>query len=351
MKDKVMQANENSFRISSKKLFLTYPQCSIPLNDVLNQLKIIFDSYIIESYVISQEQHIDGNPHLHCFIKTFKKNCTRNCRKFDLVYNGTTFHGKYESVKHENNTIEYILKDIVHRDSPNYLISSNLAERVHQLGIFMGVDQTIIQLAENGNINRALELYKEAKPAQFLANHDHIRKSLTKLALLKSGWAKPKFQFKDFILDKELQKILDNYNQNKTLILVGQPGTGKTQFITSFIQEILGINPLVINNLDAIRYFNPDKHGAIVFDDCPAWDNKTREEIIKLIDSEVPTTHDIKHGSVLINNSTPRFLILNPPLPYNLTKKDKAIQRRIQIVQLNQSLIPTPPTPSPTDLK
>jgi len=36
-----------------------------------------------------------------------------------------------------------------------------------------------------------------------------------------------------------------------------------------------------------------------------------RKTLIKLVDSEIPTTHNIKHGSVSIDSPTPRFIISN----------------------------------------
>lgn len=117
-------------------------------------------------------------------------------------------------------------------------------------------------------------------------------------------------------------------------------------------------NPLVINNKDALRFFNNDTHNAIIFDDCSWPEDINREELIKLIDSEQPTTHSIKHSSVMINKSTPRFVIVNYANPWSHIQlsistvyQDPAVKRRINIITLPDdaklvreiSTIATPP--------
>lgn len=52
-------------RARSKGWFLTYPQCSLAKEDLLDALKAKVD---VVEYVVAAELHQDGNPHLHAFI-------------------------------------------------------------------------------------------------------------------------------------------------------------------------------------------------------------------------------------------------------------------------------------------
>lgn len=52
-------------RNRSKGWFLTYPQCSLAKEDLLDALKAKVD---VVEYVVASELHQDGNPHLHAFI-------------------------------------------------------------------------------------------------------------------------------------------------------------------------------------------------------------------------------------------------------------------------------------------
>ena len=97
-------------------------------------------------------------------------------------------------------------------------------------------------------------------------------------------------------------------------------------------------NPLVINFLDAFRYWNMCSFNAIVFDDCHWPDNIIPEDLVKLIDSELPTTHNIKHKSMRIVFATPRFVITNylKPWEYNQASlitsyQQEQVKRRIKL--------------------
>ena len=331
---------EKRFRLHSKSLFLTYPKANIPVEKAKEQLSKILIKNKISEFAIAKELHKDGSPHIHAWVKLTKKLDTINPRLLDLSDGEKTHHGEYENAKKDKSSMEYVLKSLNEQTTFEYVVSDGIKARLTDEGTIKCVESAMIDLAEKGLINEALEIYKKERPRDYLNKHRIIRKNLTDMAIVKSGLIKPKFNLKDYYIEPALQNILDNYDKTKTLILIGEAGTGKTQFLQTFIKESLGLNPLVINNLDSLRFYRDELHNAILLDDCGNWDDKSREDIIKLIDSEGPTTHNIKHGSVIIQQPTPRFLVLNPPLPYALSREDKAIQRRIVLHNLDQSLIP-----------
>jgi len=49
------------FRFQGKRIFLTYPQCQTSIQEVEDNLKAFETSW----YIICQELHLDGNPHIH----------------------------------------------------------------------------------------------------------------------------------------------------------------------------------------------------------------------------------------------------------------------------------------------
>lgn len=81
--------------------FLTYPQCPCPKEDCLDDLRDLVKekrNTTIEEYVVAEEKHADGSPHVHAFIKLgkrirFKKDL------FDIIYEGKVYHGHYEPAK------------------------------------------------------------------------------------------------------------------------------------------------------------------------------------------------------------------------------------------------------------
>ena len=308
------------------------------LNSVKEQLAKRLIKYNIEDFALSQELHKNGEPHIHAWIKLTKKLDTTNSTLLDLYGKDKFFHGKYENAKKDKSSLEYVLKNI--NEGAPYLASESIQLRLSKEGTLKSIERTMIDLAKKGQIKEALDLLEKEKPREFLHRHKSLRNSLADIALIESGLAKPKFNLKDYHIDPDLLEILKNNPKNKTIVIIGEPGTGKTQFSITYLKEVLNLNPLVINNIDSIRLFQEGVHNAIVFDDCADWNYKDREEIIKLLDSEVSTTHNVKHGSISINKPTVRWAICNPPLPYKINPTDHAIQRRIIQYNLKETFIP-----------
>jgi hypothetical protein len=84
--------------------FLTYPQCKMTKEELLKNLDSRFPNEISE-YVICLEQHQDGNPHLHAFVK-FKPRKRIKSNSFDFE----GYHGHYEAAKSWKAVICYVTK-------------------------------------------------------------------------------------------------------------------------------------------------------------------------------------------------------------------------------------------------
>lgn len=97
------------FRINAKNFFLTYPNCSLDLDQALDQLKTIFSAatYI----VVAQELHANGQPHLHSLVCLPRKLDVRNQSFADLAHNNRTWHGSYEGCRSTVRARNYVIKD------------------------------------------------------------------------------------------------------------------------------------------------------------------------------------------------------------------------------------------------
>lgn len=62
---------------------------------------------MIEKYIIAQEEHEDGNKHLHVWLTTGHKINVGDCKFFDLL----EYHGKYEGCRSNKSVIKYVCKD------------------------------------------------------------------------------------------------------------------------------------------------------------------------------------------------------------------------------------------------
>ena len=90
-------------RTQAKGWFCTWPKCPLLKEEVL---KILDTRFSIKEYVICEEKHEDGSPHLHAFLKMKKKISFRS-DLFDIE----GYHGHYEVAKSWKAVIAYVSKE------------------------------------------------------------------------------------------------------------------------------------------------------------------------------------------------------------------------------------------------
>lgn len=93
------------FNITARGWFLTYPQCSLAKEEVLQALKD--KGRVILQAVVSRELHEDGTPHIHAYLFLSDRFNTKNSRFWDIG----NFHGNYQSAKSLKAVVKYIKKD------------------------------------------------------------------------------------------------------------------------------------------------------------------------------------------------------------------------------------------------
>lgn len=103
-----MRKKESKIRFSGRHVFLTYPKCDIPLEDLHGLLmdKLHKDHNYIKNYIIAHELHKDGDLHRHCWLELSRAPERVEASYFDV--NG--YHGNYQTIKFEDNCAKYVLK-------------------------------------------------------------------------------------------------------------------------------------------------------------------------------------------------------------------------------------------------
>lgn len=326
---------EKKFRIQTKEFFLTYPQSGgLTLEYVRENLYNILKTFVLKEYLISKELHSDGQPHLHVYCKTLKRSSIENPNYFDIEFEGEVFHPNVQASKKAGNVIRYILKFVTSKYDENLLFSKGLEFRIDENAEFMPLAESAIKMASQGKIKEAMLLYEKEKPDFYLTSHLSLEKSLRGI-FLKAQGASAKFNFNAFNLPAGLVEKLKFADEKlKSVILIGDAGTGKSRFIQSYVIDLLGLHPLIINDFNSIKSFNCNVHNAIIIDDA-SLKNLEREVLIKLLDSEEKSTFRVTHGSIEIPERTPRFLISNKELKELLSfELDEAITRRIEVIAI-----------------
>lgn len=351
------KTSSKTFRISKKKLFFTYSQTNVTPRECFKQLSLKLHRWIIQDYVITQEDHKEGESanvgkHLHCYIELHKKCDIKNPEFLHLLdTTGATVKGNYQQVKKDTDVIQYILKDVDIKDiNDNSIISKNIRDRICDIkGFEDDVHKSIIRLARKGEIDSALEMMEQHFPKEFMRSHMNIEKSLRALYLKNQGLV-TRFDISNFMIPNELRDFLDSHqknNFNKTIVLIGESNTGKTAFTKAWLKAI-GKNYMYITHLEGLKKLEA-KHDFIVFDDCQGLLGISREQVIAIVDIENENDLRILYQSQSIPQDVGRVIIANNKNRIFTEEmwRDPAIERRVSIFIIKEgiSFIPrVPPT-------
>jgi len=98
-----------NFRLQSKSIFLTYPQCDFPHTALMERLKLAFPDPL-NHFLVSRERHEDGSWHLHCLLDLHKKLRTRRVNYFDELVDPPKHPNIKSKLASKPATIRYIVK-------------------------------------------------------------------------------------------------------------------------------------------------------------------------------------------------------------------------------------------------
>jgi len=94
------------FRLQGKNFSLTFPQCDVKKEVASERIEQQFKDEV-KGYVVCEEAHKDGTPHLHVFLSFHAKKtfCKTDC--FDFIGGK---HGNYQVTKSVRSWVEYVTK-------------------------------------------------------------------------------------------------------------------------------------------------------------------------------------------------------------------------------------------------
>lgn len=220
-----MPRGPNAYRLQSRQLFLTYPRFNgdFNLEDILQHLgEILADHqppYIIQEYIIANEQHADGGRHIHAYLKLDKK-CSIACPHFlDLWGN----HGSYEGVRSPKAVKEYCSKE-------NDWIS-NFFQKKTTFGDVLGAKSK----------EEFFELAAEADPRGFIYNQRQLDYFADKRFGVRSQYT-PAYSLNSFRVHGELNewfRVAFNRQGGRgtPLILESPSRYGKTEYIRTLLHS------------------------------------------------------------------------------------------------------------------
>lgn len=262
-------------------------------------------------YIVAEEEHKDGTPHLHGYFNCDKRFNINNPHRLDLEGpDGTKYHGNYQAVKNPARCKAYCKKGGKYITNMKFKL---MAEA--------------IQLAQEGKAKEAFDKIIEARPDMILCNGAKVKANINMLA--QDNVETKLFDLSEF---KNLPAKLKLWRRNvHVLWFFGPTGTGKTELAKAHF-----VNPLLVRHAGQLK--NLAGHDGLVFDDFNVghW---PREAAIHLTDIENHSGINVKHGHVVIPAGMPRIFTSNTWIwPHD---KTGAIKRRVFCVKCPDKMYET----------
>lgn len=259
-----MSQNEPNKPSRGKGWFCTWPHCPIPKEAAL---KILDSRLMIKEYVICEENHKDGSPHLHAFIKL--RNRTRfSSTLFDLE----EYHGNYQPARSFRAVLIYVTKG-------NKYIS-------------------------NIDIKSALAKKGKLTKEDLLKDVDYVLDNEKITPLQVANWYKNSCVYKMLINGKkEMPEVMPE--KRRHLWIWGSSNTGKTTLLRRQMKEKGYENFFQIpSNNDWIGY---DDQYYLYFDEFKG--QLTIQELNKICDGGAKM--NVKGGSVMLRYDVQVIILSN----------------------------------------
>lgn len=106
----------SKFRTTAMVHFLTYPQCDVPVKEIIAQLKKKAGpkfGWVLVSAEDHEERENDSNVgvHRHAMLELNKKINIKDCKWWDIKWEDKVYHPHFEAAKSKAKCLEYCMKD------------------------------------------------------------------------------------------------------------------------------------------------------------------------------------------------------------------------------------------------
>lgn len=98
---------KTKFRMQGKNFTITFPQCDVPRTTAVERICAKYGDEL-QGYIVCEELHKDGTPHLHAFLQFKEKQHFRDPNCFDFIGGQ---HGNYQVTKNIRKWVTYITKE------------------------------------------------------------------------------------------------------------------------------------------------------------------------------------------------------------------------------------------------
>lgn len=221
------------FRLQCKSIFITFPQVETTPEIALQRIKESHKTKHCKA-VIAQENHQDGNKHLHLYLEFPKSINIRDEKYFDFV---CLKHGNIQKVKCKEAVLAYVTKEnqwISHEiDVPEILQAWKLKGEKKRKRENQTKSHKIYEYLKGGSTYQ--DLLKNDELGSFLVLHSSkVQKIAHEFRVMqeKERRKQEKPSYVHFVLnDMEYDMLANMPFKSKQFWIWGPPNTGKSTFI------------------------------------------------------------------------------------------------------------------------
>ena len=297
------QLDDSNFRLSAKRVFLTYTHCNESPETIRQHLESLGTEIL--QFVVSSERHEDGDKHLHACCEFKHKLNVRNARHFDFG----DVHPHIGTIRNWDKAAEYCRKD---GDYIEHITKKRKRD-----------DESYVRALESGSYDDFMANVRNGAPRDFVLYWSAIDSFARRTYAIDRGYTS-NYTFADFRETPEMQEWRMRYvyrprpeGRPKTLCLIGPSRSGKTEWARSLGSHIY------LNSYYDIREMLAGKDSDyIIFDDIP-WERIPAPKALLGCQDSFILTDKYFRKTVFENWSKPAIILWNPDMdPSNDWTKD-----------------------------
>lgn len=179
------------YQLKAKNILLTYAQCALTKEQLLDHLKTLCSGAIR----VSEELHEDGSPHLHAYIQSTTPIRTKNERYFDL----NNYHPNVQSCRDPKAAWTYVAKD------------GNFVD--HGVFEFKQDKRKWAEVFTAETPDQAREMIKEISARDFILQNDRVESYIRKAFETKIEPFVPTWKPDQFTIEPDMASFLDQLHE------------------------------------------------------------------------------------------------------------------------------------------